>query len=60
MLTRDGLKSRYFNDDPYRVVDAFRTVFSSNTDYWIRAFAKMLKDRFGIAAEVERDPGEPF
>ena len=48
------------HDDPYGVVAAFRTAFTSNTDYWIKAFAKMLKDRFGIVTEVERDPGEPF
>ncbi len=41
------------HDDPYEVEEAFRTVFSSHQTYWIKAFAKMLKERLRIEVEFE-------
>lgn len=36
--------------DPYEVVPYFESTFRGDNDYWLRALAKMAKDRMGIVA----------
>ena len=59
-VSPDASTLTILHDDPYGVEEAFHTVFTSHQSYWIKAFAKMLKDRFRIEVEFEVYPNEGF
>jgi hypothetical protein len=44
MLSRAIIRHR----DPYEVVPYFESTFTCDNDYWLRALAKMVKDRLGV------------